>query len=591
MHKAWFIMSNGDNPSTPTKDSVSSPKIQSIRPRFIRTIIAAVLFATALGAYVISRLVTFPEPLPDFFLALTAAMAVHLLDRLWLFRDTVETLDQLRTQIVGNVASDTEHLIGQLDTRTSDALNKILASIQKSIRSLDAMTSSGIDRIYASREEASDDIREDITSQQNQKIRLIGVSLNDFVLRKNYRLGNAWHMLQECVQKGVSEHRTLDIKILIIDPHCFGAQLRSKGEERSGIAHAGRLSYDVNIVIDELLKLQDTCKQNRVTFECKLYRLPPALFLCLTDSRCYAQQYYFWSSRIDNVSFPLLRFQNIRTAGSAHSIHSELEQHFDWIWNEASVGLAEYRRQWSLGADKGIAQVGIVNVFTDAHEALMRIEYLLANAKRRVSIQGISLHSFFMRTNPQLYRAISSLVRNDNVEVELLFLNPRSDQAKIRGYREWSFENAGVPSGEYFAKAHERSALFSDTIAATMALESMVREIAPKMPAGWKPKLKAGFYSSAPHCFLLRVDDTVLIEQYHYGKLPDDVDGPRIILGKDLPLVEYAKDPSGVFEHTRKLPFALLESHFDFALEESELLPVEAWTGAAPRPATVHAGQ
>jgi hypothetical protein len=582
-------MNDSNSSAPPNTGSVASQETQSIHGRFTRTIIAAILFAAALGAYLTSRLITFPEPLPEFFLALTAAMAVHLLDRLWLFRDTVESLDQLRKQIVYNVASDAKQLIGQLDAHTTEALDKILISIQKSIKSLEAMKYTGLLRVYANREEATDDICEDITFQQNEKIRLIGISLNDFVLRKNPRLGNAWRTLQEYVEKGISEHRKLDIKILIIDPICFGAQLRSKGEERLRGAHAGRLYNDVAAAVDELLRLQDACKQDRVTFECKLYRLPPMLFLCMTDSGCYAQQYYFWSSRLDNISFPILRFQNIRAPDGANSIHAELEQHFDWIWEQASVGLAEYRNQSSIGADRGIAQVGITNVFTDANEALGRIEYLLINAKRRVSIQGISLHSFFMRSNPRLYKMISRLMLNDQVDLELLYLDPACEQAMIRGYREWSFDNVDTPRETYFKPGvHERSALFSDTNAATATLEAMVRGIATIKPTDWKPRLKAGFYKTAPHCFLLRVDDAVLIEQYHYGKLPDDFHGARVILGKDLPLVEYRKEPASVFEHTKKLPFSLLESHFEFALQEAELFPVEQWAAETARTGVVH---
>src|SRR5438445_152290 len=181
-------MTDGDSSSESTSRSAASPEPhspQSIRQRLRRTIIAAILFVVALAAYLTSRFIPkIPEPLPEFFLALTAAMAVHLLDRLWLFRDTVESLDQLRRQIVGNVASETGILIHQLDEHTKHALKEILASIQKSIKSLEAMSRSGILRVYANREEASEDISQDITYQGNQKIRLIGISLNDFVLRK-----------------------------------------------------------------------------------------------------------------------------------------------------------------------------------------------------------------------------------------------------------------------------------------------------------------------------------------------------------------------------------------------------------------------
>ncbi len=570
-----------------------------VSQRMRRTIIAASLFVIALAAYVLSHFIpSIPLPISEFFLALTAAMAVHLLDRLWLFRDTVESLDHMRRQIVRNVATETGELIDKLDEHTKEAMRDILASIQKSIKSLDAMTRSGILRLYRDREEASDDIGLDVTSPTNQKIRLIGISLNDFVLRKDPKLGQAWHTLQDYIENGGDQSRNLDIKILIIDPTCLGAQLRSRGEERSSSYNAGRLKHDVDVVIDELLQLEAGSKRVGVKIECRLYRLPPILFLCLTDSACYVQQYYFWSSRLDNKSFPMVKFQNVHTAGGHKSLHSELEQHFNWIWETASIGLVEYKTQWSIGVDKGVAQSGMVNVYTDPNEGLMRMLYLISNAKARVCIQGNSLHSFFNRTNPKLYQAISTLLMQDEVQVDLLFLKPDCEQARFRAYREYSLDNQEATRADYFQaqnKAHANSALYMDTIAARTVLETMVREVSSCKPVGWKPKLKAAFYDSAPYCFLLRVDSAVLIEQYHYGKLPDDRPGARIILGKDFPLIEFTQTPGDIFEQTRKTPFDLLENHFEFALLEAEQLPVDQWTIQVPasgsKAAQAHATQ
>jgi hypothetical protein len=107
---------------------------------------------------------------------------------------------------------------------------------------------------------------------------------------------------------------------------------------------------------------------------------------------------------------------------------------------------------------------------------------------------------------------------------------------------------------------------------------TMVRDIAEVKEANWKPKLKAGYYHSAPHCFLLRVDDSIFIEQYHYGKLRNEqIIGRRVVLGKDLPLAEYIKEPSDLFEQTRRTAFALLESHLDFIREQADLFEIDEW--------------
>jgi hypothetical protein len=51
--------------------------------------------------------------------------------------------------------------------------------------------------------------------------------------------------MQDYIEKGVGPDSQLDLRILIIDPICFGAQLRSRGEERAPSRFAGRLKHDV----------------------------------------------------------------------------------------------------------------------------------------------------------------------------------------------------------------------------------------------------------------------------------------------------------------------------------------------------------
>lgn len=439
--------------------------------------------------------------------------------------DTQKMLDRLRHNVVMNVKQETQHLINQLDEHTKQALDGILSSIHKSIKSLEALNRSGVLDVYASREDAAPDIARDLTLRTNRKVRLIGISLNDFFLRNDPFLGAAWRTMQDYIEKGVGPDSQLDLRILIIDPICFGAQLRSRGEERAPSRFAGRLKHDVDAAIEALLGLQAA---PGVTFECRLYRLPPGLFLCWTDTVCYVQQYYFWASRVDNKSFPILKFLNVQDSSGVRSIHEELEMHFNWIWDKATIGLQAYWREYSRGADKGIAQAGVVNVFTSPNDGLMRMLCLLSSARQKVSIQGISLHSFFNRNDPKLYQVVSSLLLEDKVDLEVLFLDPDCDQAKFRALREYSFDGVTIEHQQYFSEingSHQASTLHRETTAAKSVLEGMVREIASRKPTDWKPKLKAGYYDSAPYAFLLRVDDAVLSEQYHHGKLPDDLHG------------------------------------------------------------------
>ena len=534
----------------------STGPISDFLHRHRRTIIAAALFILVLIVYVMNRADAKP-PVLEFLVALTAALTMHLLDRLWLSVEAQETYDKLRQQIVANVATET----------------------QKSIKTIAAMNRSGVRRVYANREEAELDIKQSLTSQRTENIRLIGISLNDFVRgRENQVLGQAWNVLKRSIKNGIGPNRSLDVKVLIIDPTCLGAQLRSKGEERNDPNAIGRLRDEVNSSITELIALENASKQTGVTIQCKLYRLPPILFLCWTDSDCYVQQYYFWSTRDDDEkSFPVIKFQNT----DSESIHAELTKHFNWIWQNASIGLAEYKTEYSRGVDKGVVQSGIANVFTVPSEGLARMIHLLHKAQSRVSIQGNSLHSFFNTRPdpPPLYEAIKNLLIADAVTIELLFLNPDSEQARFRAYREYSLKNTELNREQYFSSqsAHSGTILYKDTTDAQKALEALVKEVAITKPADWKPKLIAAIYDSAPYCFLMRADSSVLIEQYHYGKLPYDSEK----LGKEVPLVEYTVTPSDIYDLTNRTPFDLFGSHFDFALRQATPLPVEQWVAEA----------
>lgn len=91
--------------------------------------------------------------------------------------------------------------------------------------------------------------------------------------------------------------------------------------------------------------------------------------------------------------------------------------------------------------------------------------------------------------------------------------------------------------------------------------------------AGLVPKLTVGLYASAPACFVLRIDDRVLVEQYHYGKIvPEETPA---ILGKDMPLFEYWASTPELYKSKSdplRMPFGLLVDHFEYALAQSRLL-------------------
>lgn len=529
--------------------------------RFKRHWLSAVLFLIPLFLYLVGALILhLPELYQHVMLTLTAVMGIHVLDRLYLIRDTEEALDGL----VRNIRND---ISGQTSSLTSMS------------KSLEAMDRSGIMQIYPSRRESSLDIKNDIIDPANSRIRIIGISLNDFVQGMDPNLQEAWHTVQDFVRGKRSidnVKRGLDIRALIIDPRCFGAKLRSEAESKSASALTKRLESDVHAAANDLYKLSTevNLEKTGVSFDCRLYRLPPIMFLCSTDSVGYVQHYHFWSSRDNKTPTPVLKFRRLSGSNSNYPYLYEMEHHFDWIWEHASVSVSDYLYGAVVGSDQGIKQCACENVFTDPGKARDRIVHLINNAKEKVSIQGISLHSFF-EPGP-LGEALTILLENGKSDLEILLLDPDSEQAKFRSYKErlLSFEDQRY---EEFLKEgeHEKSLLYTHTERTIQNIRCMVSDIRKSRGSNWAPRLKLGLYSSAPSCFVLRIDNRILVEQYHYGKLLKE---KRAILGKEMPLMEFCHTPSRLYEEESdpvRRPFGLLVDHLKYVSLMSRTIDVD----------------
>lgn len=451
-------------------------------------------------------------------------------------------------------------------------INENLQNLFHASASLEAMSQSGIFRIYPSRRIASEDIATDLIAPNTSKIRLIAISLNDFVRGDQPVLNRAWQEIEQYI-RGHKElpkkTKSLDIKILIIDPECFGAQLRSRGECRDQCPPPGRLRTDVFETVKYLLELIKICEKNhsdsKISISFRLYRLPPLLFLCQTDDVSYVHQYHFWASRNSDVPIPVFRYTDIPQGRISKSLHREMTDHFDWIWSEASIDPDEFLRAKSVGIDKGIYQSGAVNVFNDPKIARQRIIWHINHAKKKLYIQGISLNSFFNIKEPDIFAPIKRLLMNNKIEIKILLLNPDSEQAKIRSYREHLFADTNISFYEYKAnpRLHINSKLFRETVETITTIKDAIMNIN-------KGNFTAKLYDTSPACFTLIVDDFVLVEQYHFGKtIPDNFSSEEpIILGKDMPLFEYSI-PGCLYESTpARTPLILLNNHFDFVFNE-----------------------
>ena len=487
-------------------------------------------------------------------------------------QDTADQTKHLEAEVtrkLEGIQDDFKMQTAHLKAEVTGELENIQENIRQQTNSFVATSASlqtmgivGMSRMYLKRDDAIEDIKQDLANLNLSKIRLVGISLNDFV-RDGGVFHGIWKIVTEYIQGGrtpPNADRKLAVQVLIIDPICLGAHLRSKGEHRESKAVVqSRLAKDVDFTKDSLFELEEAVMRNGpeadVSFSFRLYQFPPMFFLLSTDAASYIQPYYFWRSRDPAIPLPLMRY-------SGNSLlHNGLNDHFEWIWNKASISSTEYFDQYQLGLDKGLRQSGVINVFDDPNDAKKRILSLIAGTKKRLYLQGFSLRSFFDGENI-LYWTIKDLAeqKDTDIDIKVLLINPSSEQALYRSYREYRLENPRVKmSYERFKEDTYKSAqLYRDT-------ERSVRWLRKIVPSDAKFCFR--WYDTAPYCFMLMVDDSVLVEQYHYGKV-----GPLVgtkILGTDMARYEYAREPRDLYDTDKPLQtYQLWESHFDFVFNE-----------------------
>ena len=127
------------------------------------------------------------------------------------------------------------------------------------------------------------------------------------------------------------------------------------------------------------------------------------------------------SKRYDGTPIPVLNYQ--RDSKSLYPMHSQMENHFQWIWDKASIDIREFKTEVAVGVDSGMSQSSAVNVYTDPQTARKRMLYLLEHAEKKVDIPGISLHSF-LTEGDRLLGALYDLAKKGDVHIRILFIDP-----------------------------------------------------------------------------------------------------------------------------------------------------------------------
>jgi hypothetical protein len=407
--------------------------------------------------------------------------------------------------------------------------------------------------LYATREAAAEEILQSVLDPSIREIRLLGVTLREF--RTDGGGGTfqgAWRVITDYINGERERAGELDIRILIVDPDSFGAQLRGYGE--TGGESNDLLRGAVAQTIRQLRTLSSSVEDVRIA--ARLYHTAPILFMLATDRLAFVQPYYFWGSG-ERMPMPVFRFS------AEAMLHKGLVEHFDIVWEHASAPLSKVRNHWA-DPEIGMLQAGALNVYTDLDKARERLIYLMNQANERIWLQGISLDSFCLQD--QLHAALERAHRR-GVDVRLLFLDPDSEQARYRSYREHLLQTTTPTELAYeeYCKAsiHEDSVLVGRT---EMSLRQALNS-----------NFAVRVYDAAPGSFVAIIDDNALLEQYHYGSVQErwvGGDRQRPILGKEVPLVEFSSRRGKIAEASVDDPSmlpppttALLEDHFRFVFE------------------------
>jgi hypothetical protein len=216
------------------------------------------------------------------------------------------------------------------------------------------------------------------------------------------------------------------------------------------------------------------------------------------------------------------------------------------------------------------------NVFIDRRRAAVRMKEEIQRSKR-LWIQGITLKAFF--DDSDIADALKTRIRNqkDEDDIKVMLLDPDCDQARVRAYREFVLNSGNVITFDEFARDNYSTSKLRRDLLET---EEKIKEI--QLNTGRSSIMKK--YRTAPHMFVVIGDSAAFVEQYTYGKLNEYNPDKEIILGSDMPLIEYQRRIDPIYtqilkdirseenetaEQLRPQPYLLLLNHFQWTWEQA----------------------
>ena len=132
--------------------------------------------------------------------------------------------------------------------------------------------------------------------------------------------------------KGVAQgdRKGAEWRVLVLDPQCEQARLRSEREEPQGTPYEeGNLHREVNDTIENV-KIRFI--KSGAKIEVHAYRGAPSCFLLIVDDFMFVEQYHYGRERGQRAAelVPLIEFHKDST------MFEELQGHFDYMWDSLS---------------------------------------------------------------------------------------------------------------------------------------------------------------------------------------------------------------------------------------------------------------
>lgn len=423
-------------------------------------------------------------------------------------------------------------LKGQLKSLECE-VKRITQELAKYIGSLGTIITERIVAIHKSRDDAKDVIKNELKNKENNKIRIIGISLRDFLKGDRLFYGEWGEILERLKDKGDN----LKVQLLLIDPCCKQAVDRAESEEPRVILHGERNLYievtQILTTIDDML-----IGVREGSLEVKIYDTSPNCFLIITDNYTFVEQYHY-REEITSGFMPVIQYDITSKVGK------EMIRHFDFVWSR-SRDFKTYIKEKQRGIAEAIKDSKIVNMYLDRELLTKRLTYLIETVPGEIAVVGISLSSYI--TPGSILISGFDMKEKLNRSIRLLLLNPLSKQAKYRGAKE-----SNHPYKGYTLAIHKQHRLYNDTMASIREVDRL---------ATLENPIRGKLYSSAPSCFCFITEESIFIEQYHYGQTAAAKRVKETVLSRVVPVIEYTKDST---------VYSLMKDHFDYVWEECSI--------------------